>query len=538
MSSVGDLGLADCLRALSSTSKEREAHMLVLARAVTAVSASGGLIFDGQRTRAAIGVEGSPPLATRRGAVELPGGRHGATVPIGYDGYLLVVRDQEIQEREIGILDGYGAALDTWLAMYASRTSERSSMERSNAQAEENARLLESLLERQQLLERLTRIQRSISHRAPLQEVLDAITLGANELLGDEVAAVRLVEPSEPDFLQVASVTGVPAELLSQVARTPIGEGAGGRAISENRLVIVYNYDHGSNVVAPLARQGLKSAMAAPVHEHGEAVGSLVVGTYRPDRVYSEEEQEALLAFAEHVSLALSDARTVEALREAQRVKEMFLAMVSHELKTPLTAIMGTLRTFERHDAALQPEVRAPMLAAAIERGEQLGLLINRLLQGARAELADVEHPITLEELVRGGTAGFTDAGPLVVAEMADVPLVVDVASAQGALGILLENALSHSPPGSEVHVTAAAVDHDVKITVSNVGELPSDLDPESLFLPFQRGPDPRSSGVGLGLYIASRLATAIGGRIDVGSTGDRVQFTLRFPLKLTSAAH
>ena len=97
-------------------------------------------------------------------------------------------------------------------------------------------------------------------------------------------------------------------------------------------------------------------------------------------------------------------------------------------------------------------------------------------------------------------------------------------------LGILVENAMSHSPADAAVSVSAMPVGDDVTVAVSNPGALPKDCDPAALFLPFQRGGDARSSGVGLGLYIAARLADAMGGSIDVTSSDGRVTFTLRVP--------
>jgi signal transduction histidine kinase len=456
--------------------------------------------------------------------------------PLLEDGYLMVARaGSPYDAGDLETLVGFASALDLFLRMWRARESEHLSAERGHRQAVENVRLLDSLIERQRLFERLTRIQRSISHRAPLQEVLDAVCYGARELIGDEVVGVRLIDPDDPDIIEVKADVGLSDELREKVRWTRSGVGVGGRAFKENRLVIVYEYDRSDNVIVPLKEGGLQSAMAAPVHEHGEPVGSLVVSTYKRGRRYSQVEQEVLLAFAEHVSIALTDAKTVEALREAQRVKEMFLAMVSHELKTPLTAIMGTLRTFQKHDSALRGDLRESMLNSAVDRGEQLAHLINRLLIGARAELAHIEQDITFRDLVNNSVKGFRDMGILDVGEIPDLTVRTDAGSIQGALGILLENAIAHSPPGSPIRVRATVDDKELSIAVSNEGSLPEELDASALFQPFQRGADARSSGVGLGLYIAIRLAEASGGTIQVESLAGHVTFDVRVPLKLST---
>ena len=399
---------------------------------------------------------------------------------------------------------------------------------------QDRPRQIEELKERQRLLERLVRIQRSVSHRAPLQEVMDAITQGAAELVGDEIAGIRLIDPEDPAYVDLVSVVGVTPKQFESLKRGPVGEGAGGRAVAENRLVIIHNYDKAPTAVPVLAADQLQAAMAAPVREAGKVVGSLVVATHAPNRTYSEEEQEALLALAEHASLALTDARSIEAMREAQHGKDMFLAMVSHELKTPLTVIMGTLKTFQRHAASMRPDLRDEMLNSAFERGRELERLIDRLLQGSRAELAGFKQHVFLPDLVAEATRGFHQMTRLSIGSVPEVFIYTDSVAVQKIVGILLENAVSHSPKESEILVESHLDQVEVLITVTNLGSLPEGLDHSTLFMPFHRGADVRSSGVGLGLYIASRLALSSDGKITASSAAGKVSFTLTLPLPTT----
>ena len=168
------------------------------------------------------------------------------------------------------------------------------------------------MLRRQSLLERLSRIQRSIVHRAALQDVLDGIVAGASELLGDEMSALRLVEPHNPSQMVMAAATGLSGPLLDSLRRGPVGEGVGGAAISTGELTVQERYSDWEGAMKEFADSGLQAAMAAPVHENGVPVGSLTVASFRPGRQYSPTEQEVLLAFAEHASLALTDARNFE----------------------------------------------------------------------------------------------------------------------------------------------------------------------------------------------------------------------------------
>ena len=391
--------------------------------------------------------------------------------------------------------------------------------------------LLQSLMDRQKLFEKLARIQGSISLRRPLQDVLDTITEGARELMGDEVVGLRLIDPDDPGYVVLVSHCGVPDELVPALERSPIGEGAGGRAMAEDKLVILEDYARSPDALEAFARNNLRAAMAAPVRESGETIGSLVVATFKDGRHFTNGERGALLALAEHAGLAITDARTVQAMREAQRAKDMFLAMVSHELKTPLTVIMGTIRTLDRHHASLSETTRSEMLDAAYERCRDLEKLINRLLQGASAELADAEHRASMPDLVSGALRGFEHAFRIHVEDIPEISFETSVASVQRVIGILVENALAHSSPASVVSIGATVRGSDALFFVRNEGALP-DCERDQLFEPFQRGPEATSSGVGLGLYIARRIARAMGADLTARDDGAMVCFELKVPIQ------
>jgi putative methionine-R-sulfoxide reductase with GAF domain len=231
------------------------------------------------------------------------------------DRCLLVGRtgDEGFSVEERNLLRGMGRALALNLKAADVLATERALREQSDTQAAENAALLQVLQERQTLMERLTRIQRSINSRAPLPDVLQTIVSGAAELIGDPHVALRRIDADDPDFAVVVCSTGVESESPLH-DRIKIGTGAGGRAVSENRLVVLHDYPNSPDALPGYAKTRLQAAMGTPVHENGVVVGSLVVGSLTPGRIYSEAEQEILKSFADHVSLALTDAKTAESL--------------------------------------------------------------------------------------------------------------------------------------------------------------------------------------------------------------------------------
>jgi diguanylate cyclase (GGDEF)-like protein len=197
------------------------------------------------------------------------------------------------------------------------------------------------------MLEQLTRVQRSISQRSPLNEVLDAITEGAATLLDERVVALSLVDVDDDSTVVLVSSAGVAGAQLDAIRRLPVGEGAVGQAISDDRLVVMEDYAHAPNALPPIAAHGLRAAMAAPVHENGKAVGSLAVGSYRDGRRYTPYERETLWAFAQQASVALNDARTVDALNRS------FSDAVHQALHDSLTALPNRALLIDRLDHAL-----------------------------------------------------------------------------------------------------------------------------------------------------------------------------------------
>jgi diguanylate cyclase (GGDEF)-like protein len=235
------------------------------------------------------------------------------------DGRMLigVVERGGFTSEERNVVRGLARVLS--LALQARRALEHEREQRlaSEEDALRHLVLLASLQERQALLERLARIQRSISTRRPLHEVLESIVAGAAELLGDAVTALRLVDPDDPSMMVMAASFGLSAAMKDLTRRSPVSEGIGGRAIATGKLALSHDYAGSELAMSSFVQDGVQASMAAPVLSGNVAVGSLVVASYEPGRIYTQSEQEVLTAFAEHTGLALNDARTVAALQQA-----------------------------------------------------------------------------------------------------------------------------------------------------------------------------------------------------------------------------
>ncbi len=243
---------------------------------------------------------------------------------------------------------------------------------------------------------------------------------------------------------------------------------------------------------------------------------------------------------AEAVELARSFNRMAEGLATAQRLRQQLVADVAHELRTPLANIHGYLEAIE--DGVVAPDETT--LGILREEAAGLNRLIDDLQDLAQAEAGELRldcQAVAPAELLDRAAGAFRARAEergvtlSVTAPAADLPSVdVDTGRIAQVLRNLLQNALTHTPPGGQIRLGARALDrHWVEIAVedSGAGVPPGDL--PHIFERFYRVDSSRSratGGSGLGLTIARQIVTAHGGRIDVASElgrGSRFTFTL-----------
>jgi diguanylate cyclase (GGDEF)-like protein len=289
-----------------------EAEAAALVRDGAVVTSIGWPRFDvPERALVAIARAGS-------GSVHVPGAGECPGVALILDdeeGALVVVRHgAPLEHDELTLLRGMVRGLALTIRLLQTIGAERGLRARADLQAAENVRLLETLRKRQRVLEAMARIQRAISRREPLDGVLDTIVAAAGELLGDDAPALLLVDPDDPQSLVVAAAHGFDPKTVERHRRRRVGEGVAGRAVAEGRLVVAEDYGCSSDALSGFAADGVHAAMAAPVHEDGRVIGSLMLSSFRRGRVFSRSEQDMLSSFAEHASLALTDARRVDTM--------------------------------------------------------------------------------------------------------------------------------------------------------------------------------------------------------------------------------
>ena len=211
----------------------------------------------------------------------------------------------------------------------------------------------------------------------------------------------------------------------------------------------------------------------------------------------------------------------LEALQQARDGERRFLADASHELRTPVTSLIGNIEFLLTHGA--EPGVLDDL------RGDagRLGRLVEDLLalERASATVAEAEA-VDLAALLRQVVAERAD--PLIELEAEpDVTVMGDAGALARAVGNLLDNALLHGPAGEPVSIRLTGTGGTARITIEDRGPGPGPLERAHVFERFWRAPDAAGRpGSGLGLSIVASVAAAHGGSVEV----DGAAFTMMLP--------
>ena len=344
----------------------------------------------------------------------------------------------------------------------------------------------------------------------------------------------------EGDHLLVKGTYGIPRYREP----IPIGSGVTGTVASTGRPLIVPDVRLFPGYIE--ADPEIRSEMAAPMRIGDELIGVVDVESRTPDR-FDEHALGLLTRLADQIALVAHSNRllsrqreTMARLQELDQMKSDFVAITSHELRTPITAIRGFVTTLLRNRDRLSPEQVEAFVATIDRHSQRLARLVDDLLLVSRIEAGSIR--LSMEEtdlatLLAGAAEAFGPEGRsrIRVSVVPERPtVVVDPHRVDQVLRNLVENALKFSDPSQPVEVSGAVRDGRVEIAVADrgVGISPEDL--PRIFDRFHQGERAitrETEGAGLGLYITKRLVEAMGGTIEVSSAPGRGStFTVTLP--------
>lgn len=246
-----------------------------------------------------------------------------------------------LDDVELTLLASMARTLGLALDLHEARSIERQLHDDLTERSRINSRLAASLDQRDRLLDRLFRIQRSITERDPITGVLDSIVVAAVGLIGESLVGLRIVN-SVSDTATLVAAAGPDGVLHRSTETVGVDQGLGGRSITENRFIVWDDYQTAPDALANWCDVGVTTAMSAPVRRNGAAVACLTAFSTKSGHRYSEDDHQVLRALAEHGSLALNDASAIEVI---QRSLERAVFDSQHD---QLTGLANRSKAIER----------------------------------------------------------------------------------------------------------------------------------------------------------------------------------------------
>ena len=390
----------------------------------------------------------------------------------------------------------------------------------------EHARLFEAEREARSRIEHVQAITDAALGHLEVGELLAELLPRIRDILGAATCAVLLMDESRRELVARAAV-GIEEE-VEQGVRIPVGRGFAGRVAAERRRVILDDVDH-ADVFNPILRQkGIKSLLGVPLLVRDEVIGVLHVGTL-VHRRFTDEDVELLELVAARVALAVERGRLHDKTAELDELRSNFVAIASHELRTPASSVYGVFATLVGREE-LADDVRAELMRVGYEQSERLRRLIEQLLDLSRLDAGRVAispRPLELRNVLAEIVAATAPRGePVRLDVPAGLDGVVDPLVLDRVVSNLLINAFRHGLP--PIVVAGERIDDGLRITVSDSGPGVSKDMEGHLFEGFTRSEG--AGGVGLGLTIARAYARSHGGDLEMLSSTGGASFELVIP--------
>ena len=361
-----------------------------------------------------------------------------------------------------------------------------------------------------------------------LDELLGVLLPRIRDILRTDTCAVLLLDKEREELVARAAL-GIEEE-VEQGVRIPLGRGFAGRVAARAEPIIIDDLDK-FDVWNPILRQkGIRSMLGVPLLARGDVIGVLHVGTLTPRR-FTRDDVELLSLVAERVGIATERAQLHEQVVMLDQLKANFVAVASHELRTPAASVYGALATAVERRDQLDPELREELIRVAYEQGERLCRLLEQLLDLSRLDARGLRvspEPLVLQSVLsKIVTDTVGDASRVELDIPPDLAVVADPLVLDRVVSNLLVNAVRYgSPP---IVLSAEQRDRHVRIAVEDRGRgVPEDLRGR-LFDRFERGDDD-AHGTGLGLSIARAYARAHGGDLFYEPCEGGARFELLLP--------
>jgi len=397
--------------------------------------------------------------------------------------------------------------------------------------ASEAERLRDELGHRSDVLEAANRVARALASSLELDAAFGAFIRELRGLVPFDRAAIVLVDG---DTATTMATAGQGAHDIFPPGNTGPLAGSVLEQVLEGQIVVRRDLEEREFPEDELLLGlGLRCEVVAPLLLGARTIGMLSVSRAAAD-AFSDDEIDLVALLGRLVATAVQNIRAYEA--ERSRVEELarlsalradFVSLVSHELRSPMAAVIGASRTLQGRWRLLSPEQRESFLALIADETTRLADLVADVLDTSRLEAGTFSYRFEDVDLA-GVVREAAESAMLMQQDVKVVALVTgtlptirgDRARLRQVLGNLIDNAVKYSPAPGEVDVRAFPADGGVRVSVRDAGPGIPREHQARIFDKFGRLEIPGSSkpGTGLGLFIARSIAEAHGGSLEVSS--------------------
>jgi len=278
-------------------------------------------------------------------------------------------------------------------------------------------------------------------------------------------------------------------------------------------------------------------------------VGVIGLDSDKPGPILSPDQRRLFDALADQAALAIERVRLAEDIEnsrlvaETERLRAALLTSISHDLRTPLSVILGAASSLKSLEGTLDTEGRHELINTIQQEGERLNRFIANLLDMTRLEsgaIAPKLEACDLSDVVGSAlrrASRVLSGHKLAVALEPNLPLVkLDPVLFEQVLFNLLDNAGKYAPPDTTIEVSSKRIGGQISIAVSDQGAGIPQSDLERIFDKFYRvqATDRKNAGTGLGLPISRGFVEAMGGTITASNRATGAIFTITLPIEVS----
>ncbi len=394
--------------------------------------------------------------------------------------------------------------------------------------------------------ERLLAASVAVFSEHSLERVLQQLVDSARDVVGAKYAALGVLSENGTTLSQFVT-SGLSEEARRAIGDPPGGRGLLGLVIRDPQPIRTADVNtHPAKYGFPPHHPPMRSFLGVPIVGHQGVFGNLYLTEKIGAREFDAEDEGIAVLLAGQAAVAVENARLSEEasrllgqVQAMQRQRDLFFAMMNHELRNALAGVYGWAERLVRRPPGGEP---VPQAAREVyEAAERTITLLNNFLDLTRLDAGrmrpvwrDLDAAGALQRSLAGLRPTADAKGVRFDTRLPTETVMVrtDPVRLEQILVNLVSNAVRHTPEGTAVVVAVALSHSEISFLVADSGPgIPPELH-ERIFEPFERF-DPQSGmGTGLGLPVSHRLAAVLGGRLTVASgPGQGAEFTLTLPL-------